>query len=86
MTLIEKENLTKRVDKYKEGGVFAVTYRQLVQDLMGSKLSPSIIDGLLINQAHKSDLVEESFLIRLIRAKNPDIWIKCFTNSANFLC
>jgi hypothetical protein len=27
VTQIDKENLTKRIEKYKEGGTFAVTYR-----------------------------------------------------------
>ena len=45
--------LNKRAETYLKGGVFAITYRQLVLDFMTKRLSPAIISGFIINQAHK---------------------------------
>jgi DNA excision repair protein ERCC-4 len=42
----------KRLDLYLKGGVFSVTYKILVLDLLTKRLSPSIISGLIINNAH----------------------------------
>jgi len=41
--------VSKRTDLYLKGGVFNVTYKQLVIDLLSKKVSPLIITGIVIN-------------------------------------
>jgi len=64
----------KRLDLYLKGGIFAVTYKILVLDLLTKKLSPSIITGLVINHAHKAGSTGaktgESFIAEIIRRGN----------------
>jgi DNA excision repair protein ERCC-4 len=63
----------KRLDLYSKGGVFSVTYKILILDLLTKKLSPSIISGLIINNAHKANAkgagnkTGEAFLAEIIR-------------------
>lgn len=46
------DNLSnKRVDLYLKGGVFSISYKCLVLDLLTKRLSPSIITGFIINSA-----------------------------------
>ena len=45
--------LSKRAELFLKGGVFAITYKQLVLDLLTKRLSPSVISGFIINNAHK---------------------------------
>ena len=44
----------KRLDLYLKGGIFFVTYKILVLDLLTKRLSASIVTGLVINNAHKA--------------------------------
>lgn len=74
------DNLSnKRIDLYLRGGIFAVSYKALVLDLLTKRLSPSIISGFLINDAHKLKH-SEAFLCKLLKKDNPDTFIKCFTD------
>lgn len=58
------DNMTnKRIELYLKGGIFAVSYKAIVLDLLTKKLSPSIISGFIINNAHKvEENSPESFL------------------------
>ena len=68
LQMLGPKDLTKRGDLYLKGGVFVVTYKQLVLDLLCKKLSPLIITGLIINQAHTcTNTCKESFLASIIR-------------------
>lgn len=73
----------KRLDLYLKGGVFTVTYKILVLDLLTKKLSPSIISGLIINCAHKAGSsgtkTGESFIAEIIRRGNQDAFIKAIS-------
>ena len=73
----------KRIDLYLKGGVFAVTYKILVLDLLTKKLSPSIITGIIINQAHKAGSAHaktgESFIAEIVRRGNQKSFIKAIT-------
>jgi DNA excision repair protein ERCC-4 len=62
-----------------------VTYKILVLDLLTKRLSPSIISGLIILNAHKSGKSGDSFITELIRKGNPDAFIKCFTEKPQAL-
>lgn len=74
----------KRADLYLKGGVFAISNKCIVLDLLTKKLSPSIITGFIINSAQKmSDKSQESFLTKLLRKENPEAFIKCITDKPN---
>lgn len=73
----------KRLDLYMKGGIFLVTFKILILDLLTKRLSPSIITGLIINQAHKAGgraKSGESFIAEIIRKGNPTAFIKGFTD------
>lgn len=73
----------KRLDLYLKGGIFSVTYKTLVLDLLTKRLSPSIISGFIINNAHKAGAKQSSFepfLCKLLKKDNPDAFIKTFSD------
>jgi hypothetical protein len=43
--------LNKRAELFLKGGAWAITYKQLVLDLLTKRLSPSVITGFLVNNA-----------------------------------
>ena len=60
-----------------------MTYKILVLDLLTKRLSPSIISGIIINNAHKAGTKSksgESFIAEIIRKGNADAFIKGFTD------
>ena len=73
MTMLHTtKDLLKRTDLYLRGGVFVVTYKQLVLDILCKKVSPLIITGLIIAGAHKcTHTCKETFLAELIKKENP---------------
>lgn len=81
LIMLGQKDLLKRNDLYLKGGVFVVTYKQLVLDLLCKKVSPLIITGLIINQAHKcTPTCKETFLTAIIKEQNPNAFIKCFSD------
>ena len=51
-----------------------MTYKILVLDLLTKRLSPAIVSGLIINNAHKAGgkgRSGESFIAEIIRKGNP---------------
>lgn len=70
---------TKRLDIYLKGGLFLVTPKILLLDLLTKRLSPSIVSGLLLNHAHKVSAKKKSaegFICELLRRGNADVFIK----------
>lgn len=58
----------KRNELYLKGGIFSVTYQQLVLDLLSMKLSPHIISGMIVCNVHKvKQNCSEAFLAQLIK-------------------
>ena len=83
MTMLGAKDLTKRGDFYLKGGVFVITYKQLVLDLLCKKVSPLIITGLIINHAHKCQKTcKETHIATIIRKQNPQAFVKCFSDRA----
>jgi DNA excision repair protein ERCC-4 len=81
------DNLSnKRIDLYLKGGVFSISYKCLVLDLLTKRLSPTIISGFIINAVQKlNDKSPESFLTQILRKENPDAFIKCVSDKPNSL-
>lgn len=72
-------NLNERQQMYKRGGVFFVTARILVVDLLSNHVDPGIISGLLVNDAHHmTETSIEAFILRLYRERNREGFIKGF--------
>jgi ERCC4-type nuclease len=73
LTVITGETPTDtRESLYASGGVIGVTARVLLSDLLSLRLSPELVDLLVINRAHSlSDDSNEVFAVRLFREKNP---------------
>jgi len=77
----------KRLELYLRGGAFFVSYKILVLDLLTKRLSPSIVTGLVLNQAHKGGKgrTGESFIAEILRKGNQEVAIKSFTERAHAL-
>ena len=72
----------KRLDLYLKGGIFSITYKILVLDLLTKRLSPAIVSGIIINNAHKAGgrvKTGEIFIAEIIRKGNYEAFIKGFT-------
>jgi DNA excision repair protein ERCC-4 len=72
----------KRLDLYLRGGVFSVSYKILVLDILTKRLSPAIISGLILNNANKSSgrgKSGESFICEILRKGNSHVFIKAIT-------
>ena len=65
------ENL-RRSELYLKGGIFCLSFKQLVLDLLCKKVSPLIITGLIVNSAHKCHREAdcETFLIKMVKREN----------------
>jgi DNA excision repair protein ERCC-4 len=81
MTQLTAKDLLKRNEMFLRGGVFSVTYKQLVVDLLCKKVSPLIITGIIVNQAHECDQ-KESFILKLVKQANPKAFVKAMTDRA----
>ncbi|KAG7401834.1 DNA repair endonuclease XPF [Phytophthora boehmeriae] len=78
-----RNNLQQRLQMYKGGGVFFVTARILVVDLLSNHVDPGIVSGLLVNDAHQvTETSIEAFILRLYRERNREGFIKGFCDDS----
>ncbi|KAK1930615.1 DNA repair endonuclease XPF [Phytophthora citrophthora] len=78
-----RNNLNERQQMYKRGGVFFVTARILVVDLLSNHVDPGNISGLLVNSAqHVTETSIEAFILRLYRERNREGFIKGFCDDS----
>lgn len=64
--------IDSRQSIYAAGGVFVVTERVLLSDLLTQRLDAALIDLLILPKAHGiSDTSNEAFIVRLFRERNP---------------
>ncbi|KAK6500553.1 hypothetical protein TWF506_003326 [Arthrobotrys conoides] len=67
---------------YARGGVFTITSRILVVDLLAGLLDPTKITGLVVLHAERVTAVSlEAFIIRIYRQKNKTGFLKAFSES-----
>lgn len=70
-----------RAEAYPCGGVFIVSARLLVPDLLSGRLVVEVIDGILVNHAHSvSELSAEAFVMRILRSKNKRGFIRAISD------
>ncbi|KAJ7861733.1 hypothetical protein B0H14DRAFT_2741744 [Mycena olivaceomarginata] len=66
---------------YKKGGLFSVTSRILVVDMLQGDIPTDRITGMLVLHAERvTALVLEAFIVRLYREKNKTGFLKAFTD------
>ncbi|GJX96153.1 DNA repair endonuclease UVH1 [Tanacetum coccineum] len=72
---------TQRVSLYASGGVFFITARILIVDLLTKRLPVSGVKGLVVMNAHSlNETCTDVFIVRLIRAGNREISVWAFSN------
>jgi DNA excision repair protein ERCC-4 len=69
----------KRLDLYMRGGIFSVTYKILVLDLLTRRLATSLISGLIVNHATSAKNKGDAFLAELVRKANAGAFVHGFT-------
>ncbi|XP_068632309.1 DNA repair endonuclease XPF isoform X2 [Battus philenor] len=75
-------NGNERAKTYLEGGVFFVSTRILVVDLLKNRVPIAHITGIIVLRAHTVlESCQEAFVLRLYRQKNKTGFIKAFSNS-----
>ncbi|CAI5709940.1 unnamed protein product [Peronospora farinosa] len=78
-----RNSLNERQQMYKRGGVFFVTARILVVDLLSNHMDPASVSGLLVNDAHHvTETSMEAFILRLYRERNREGFIKGFCDDS----
>ncbi|CAH8566491.1 unnamed protein product [Schistosoma turkestanicum] len=76
-------NNKEREAIYKRGGVVFVSSRILVVDLLMERMPASLVSGVLILRAHElHEACQDSFAIQLLRERNPQLFIKAFSDNS----
>ena len=71
-----------REKMYAQGGIFSITSRILVVDLLTTLLDPNTITGLVVLHADKIVATSlEAFILRIYRQKNKDGFLKAFSDN-----
>ncbi|KAI9641818.1 DNA repair protein RAD16 [Ciborinia camelliae] len=71
-----------REKMYEQGGIFSITSRILVVDLLTSLLDPETITGLVVLHADKVVATSlEAFILRIYRQKNKAGFLKAFSDN-----
>ncbi|KAK9478836.1 hypothetical protein V1514DRAFT_319650 [Lipomyces japonicus] len=84
LTVVNTELMTieRREQLYSTGGVFAVTSRILVVDMLTDIIPREKITGIVVLHAERVNAMSlESFILQLYREKNKDGFIKAFSDS-----
>ncbi|CAH8640635.1 unnamed protein product [Schistosoma bovis] len=76
-------NNKEREAIYKRGGVVFVSSRILVVDLLMERMPATLVSGVLILRAHElHEACQNSFAIQLLRERNPQLFIKAFSDNS----
>ncbi|XXH05882.1 hypothetical protein Hte_012323 [Hypoxylon texense] len=75
-------SVAAREKMYAKGGIYSITSRILVVDLLTSLLDPETITGLIILHAEKVIATSlEAFILRVYRQKNKKGFLKAFSDN-----
>ncbi|VFQ66392.1 unnamed protein product [Cuscuta campestris] len=70
-----------RLSLYTSGGIFFITARILIVDLLTHRLPTTSLAGIIILNAHSiSDISTEAFIVRIIRSTNRSLYIRAFSD------
>ncbi|QLL34792.1 hypothetical protein HG536_0H01670 [Torulaspora globosa] len=79
----DSQTLEKRRQLYLSGGIFSVTSRILIVDLLSGVLHPNKITGIVILNAESlKEYSNESFILEIYRSMNKWGFVKAFSESA----
>ena len=71
----------QRNSLYSSGGIYFITSRILIVDLLTSKIPTSKIAGIIILNAHSlSETSTEAFIVRILRSLNKNAYIRAFSD------
>ncbi|KAL9594454.1 MAG: hypothetical protein Q9219_007024 [cf. Caloplaca sp. 3 TL-2023] len=71
-----------REKMYSQGGIFSVTSRILVVDLLSKLLNPETVTGLIVLHAERTVATSiEAFIIRIYRQMNKSGFLKAFSDN-----
>lgn len=81
--VITAENTSSEREKlYLSGGVFFITSRILVVDMLTKRIPIDYITGILVHRAHKiGESSQEAFILRMFRENNNAGFIKGFSDT-----
>ncbi|KAI0838243.1 DNA repair protein [Hypoxylon sp. FL0890] len=75
-------SVAAREKMYAKGGIYSITSRILVVDLLTSLLDPETITGLIVLHADKVIATSlEAFILRVYRQKNKNGFLKAFSDN-----
>lgn len=81
VSLTAETSAPKRTVLYNSGGVFSVTTRILVVDMLTGAIPTDMITGVIVLNAERvDDTSNEAFILRLLRSKNPHAFIKALSD------
>ncbi|CAA0841874.1 DNA repair endonuclease UVH1 [Striga hermonthica] len=70
-----------RLSLYTSGGVFFITARILIVDLLTQRLPTTSVAGIILLNAHSlSDTSTEAFIVRIIRSSNRSVYVRAFSD------
>lgn len=73
----------ERLEAYRRGGVVFVSSRILLVDLLRGTMPVELVTGVIVLRCHNlHESSQESFMLRLLREKSSQIFIKAFTDNA----
>ena len=80
--VVTTDNSTEERRKmYLQGGVFFITSKILVMDMLTKRVPLEYVTGILVARAHKiAESSQESFILRMFRESNSNGFIKAFTD------
>ena len=71
----------ERKKMYLQGGIFFITSKILVMDMLTKRVPMEYVTGILVTHAHKIvESSQESFILRMFRESNSNGFIKAFTD------
>ncbi|KAI9760612.1 MAG: amidophosphoribosyltransferase [Chaenotheca gracillima] len=77
-------SVATREQMYARGGIFSITSRILIVDLLSALLDPATITGLIVLHADRVVATStEAFIIRVYRQHNKDGFLKAFSDNPN---
>ena len=79
-------NVSARDKAYGQGGIFSITSRILIVDLLSKLLNPELITGLIVLHAEKVVATStEAFIVRCYRQNNKTGFLKAFSDNPESL-
>ncbi|CAI9095598.1 OLC1v1031586C1 [Oldenlandia corymbosa var. corymbosa] len=71
----------QRLSLYSSGGIFFITTRILIVDLLTHRLPTTSVAGIILLNAHSlSDTSTEAFIVRILRSSNRTLFVRAFSD------